>query len=183
MTTEQGTDGQVVWELNSMTGGKILKGEEQATMLLHYRFDDSNYEKLYTKMKCVGIEKIGEEVCYKVIFTPRQADPFTAYFSKASGLMMKTVILLPEQSGQIKVESFMSDYRQVGGILYPYQVFERVMNMDIYSTVESLKHNVEMSEDRFEPPVDIKKLLEPTKEKDQQREETEQASPISQPKQ
>jgi len=165
VTIEQGTDGKVVWELNPMTGSKILKGKERATMLLHYRFDDTDYEQLYKKIECVGLEKIGDDVCYKVVFTPRQAAPFTAYFSKASGLMMKTVIALPGQLDQIKVESFMSDYKQVDGILYPYQVIERVMNMDIHYTVESLKHNVQMPEDRFEPPAEIKKLLEHSEEK------------------
>jgi hypothetical protein len=64
----------------------------------------------------------------------------------------------------------MSDYRQVDSILYPYQLIERAMNMEMYYTVESLKQNVEMAEDRFEPPAEIKKLLESVKEKQKKQE-------------
>ncbi len=166
VTTEMGTDGQVVWELSSMSGGRILKGKERAAMLLHYRFDDMEYEQLYRKIESVGMQKIGEEVCYEVVFAPKEAGAFTGYFSKASGLMIKTVIVLPHRSGQLKVESFMSDYREIDGILYPHQVIERVMNIDTHCTLAGVKHNVDMPEDRFEPPAEIKNLLERSEQKE-----------------
>ena len=163
MTTEQGTNGQFVWELNSMSGGRIIKEEERAAMLLHYRFDDMNYEQLYKKIECVGMEEIEREACYKLVFTPKEASAFVAYFSKVSGLMVKTVISIPGQLGQIKVQRFMSDYRKVDGILYPHQFVETAMSMVSYDTVESLRHNVEMHKSQFEPPVEIKNLIEDSK--------------------
>jgi CubicO group peptidase (beta-lactamase class C family) len=165
MTIEKGTNGQFVWELSSMSGGRIIKEEERAAMLLHYRFDDMNYEQLYKKIECVGMEEIEHEACYKLVFTPKEAAAFVAYFSKVSGLMVKTVISIPGQSGQIKVQRFMSDYSKVDGILYPHQFVETAMNMVSYDTVESLKHNVEMLKNQFELPVKIKNLIEDSKGK------------------
>jgi len=165
ITVEKGTNGQFVWEVTPRTGGRIAKEEERAVMLLYYRFDDMNYEQLYKKIECVGMEEIEHEACYKLVFTPKEASAFVAYFSKVSGLMMKTVLSIPAPLplGQTEVQRFMSDYRKVDGILYPHQFIEITMNLVSYDTVESLRHNVEMHESQFEPPFEIKNLIEDSK--------------------
>jgi len=163
---ERGTDGQVVWELDSMGGPRIVEAQERSLMLLFYEFDPTNYEKLYEKIECVGLVEIAAQICYEVKLTPRQCMPYTSYFSRVSGLQVKQVFTLPSSIGPIPIEEFMNDCRQVDGIRVPHRTIQHAMNMDTYITIESIEHNVEIPQGRFEPPEEITKLLESSKEKE-----------------
>ncbi len=67
-------DGRVVWELNPMTGPRIKKGKEKEALLLLSYFDPTEFESLYGKMECVGIEEVDGEPCYRVDCYPKDAD-------------------------------------------------------------------------------------------------------------
>jgi hypothetical protein len=162
ITVEQGTNGEVVWELHSMTGPRIMEDQEKILMLLQFNFDETNYQQCYDKIECVGMEQVEGEICYKVIQTPKQAGPITVYYSKESGLTVKSTYTLEHQSEKIKVENLTSDYKKVGGILYPHHVVHKAMNIDTQFIVESIEHNVEMPKDRFDLPEAIHKILERT---------------------
>jgi hypothetical protein len=165
-TLEQGTDGDVVWELNPMTGPRVVEGEERAAMLLISQFDDANFKELYEKIECVGTEDVGDETCYKVVLTPKEAMPITEYHSKQSGLLVKQVLTLPHQFGKIEIESVTSDYKKVDGILLPHRTVEKALVVESHATVTGYKHNVELPDDRFDPPAQIKALLKRALEKD-----------------
>ena len=139
ITVEQGTNGEVVWELHSMTGPRIMEGREKALMLLQFNFDETNYQQCYDTIECVGMEQVEGEVCYKVIQTPKQAEPITVYYSKESGLAVKSTYTLGDQSEKIKVENLASDYKEVGGILYPHHAVHKAMNIDTQFIVESVE--------------------------------------------
>jgi len=155
ITVEQGTNGEVVWELHSMTGPRIIEGQEKALMLLQFNFDETNYKQCYDKIECVGMERVEGEICYKVIQTPRQAIPITVYYSKESGLAVKSTYTLEHQ----KVEGLTSDYREVGGIQYPHHEVLKDMNNELHIIVESIEHNVEIPKDRFDVPEAVQKIL------------------------
>lgn len=134
-------------------------------VLWQNNFDETNYQQLYDKIECVGMEQIEGEICYKVIQTPKQAEPITVYYSKESGLAVKSTYTLEQQFEKIKLENLTSDYKEVGGILYPHHTVQKVMNIDTHIRVESIEHNIEIPKDRFEPPEAIKKILEGAKHK------------------
>lgn len=177
-TIERGTDGEVVWELHALTGPRVMEGEEKALMLLVYNFDQTNYKKLYKKIECVGMEEIQGEVYYRVVFTPRRAKPLTIYFSRESGLIVKSAFTLEHQLGKIKVETLEDDYKEVDGILYAHHGVEKAMNMDTDITLDSLQHNVEIPEDRFELPLEIKKRLERSKERENETKAEDQSRKV-----
>ncbi len=165
ITVEQGTNGEVVWELHSMTGPRIIEGSEKALLLLQHNFDETNYQQLYDKIECVGMEQVEGEICYKVVQTPKLAEPITVYYSKESGLAVKSTYTLEQQLEKIKIENLTSDYKEVGGILYSQHAVQKAMNIDTHIRVESIEHNIELPKDRFEPPEAIKRILEGAKHK------------------
>jgi hypothetical protein len=156
---DQGTDGEVVWELNVMTGPRVKQGEERAAMLLFSQFDDTDYAELYEKIECVGTEEIEGEVCYKVVCTPKDAMPITTFYSRESGLAMKAVLTLPHLFGKIAVETLLGDYKEVDGILLPHRTVEKALTVESHGTITSYKHNVELPEGRFDAPPEIRALL------------------------
>ena len=59
----------------------------------------------------------------------------------------------------VPFEMFLSDYREVDGVLLPHD-FRRVsMGQSRRFKMESIRHNVELPADRFELPDDVKSLL------------------------
>jgi outer membrane lipoprotein-sorting protein len=158
-TIEQGSDGEVVWEMSTLTGGRVKQGEERAALLLFSHFDESELLEKFEKIECVGVEEVGGEACYKVVATPKEAMPITTYYSKQSGLPLKAVLTFPHQAGKLEVENLMQDYREVDGLLLPHRNVEKVMVIESLVTIDKFRHNVELPEDRFAPPDAIKALM------------------------
>jgi D-alanyl-D-alanine-carboxypeptidase/D-alanyl-D-alanine-endopeptidase len=165
MSTEQGCDGETVWELNPMTGPKVFQGQERAIMLFLYRFDDLDWRQCCESVDCTGKYLVDGKMYYEIKFTPKGCEPFTIYYSCETGLPFKIVFELPYAFGKMKVESTVGDYREIDGILYPYESMEKAMNMETVSKVERLEHNVEIPKDRFKAPEAIKNFLEGPKKK------------------
>lgn len=164
-TITQGCDGEVVWELNPITGPRIKTGKERDTLLLISHMDDTSYSELYEKIECVGIEEVEGQTCYKVVLTPKKAMPLTVFYSKKSGLETKSLLTFPHQMGQVSVESLTTDYKEVDGLKLPYQAIEKAMMLETIVKITSYKHNVELPEDCFSLPPQIKAMLQQEKKK------------------
>jgi len=162
---ERGCDGDVFWEVNPMTGPRIVDGEERDMMLLLARFDPSDYADMFDGIECVGTEDIDGDTCYKVVMTPKKGPALTAYYSKESGLGVKTTIVAKSQFGEMAIDILGQDFKDVGGILMPHRVIQEVMNTEVHVVMESIEPNAEIPPGEFDLPNDVKALLEPAKEK------------------
>ena len=161
---ERGTDGEVVWEMNVMTGPQIKEGEERALVLRGAAFDAvTHWRKLYKKAECVGVGTVADKPCYKIVLTPKEGQPETRYYDKESNLLVKTELTLTLPTGTIPFESYASDYKRVDGILIPHKARVVVMGSERVMTVDSIEHNVKMPKDRFKLPEDIQALVDQRK--------------------
>ena len=125
---ESGTNGDVAWELSMITGQKIKEGQERADALREAIFNKFAYwRKVYQKAECVGIEPIEGRSCYKVVMTPKTGTPQTFYFDQESNLLVKVESILEHQMGTIPIELFISDYKEVDGILLPHKAKAKIM--------------------------------------------------------
>ena len=59
------------------------------------------------------------EDCYKVLLTPATGKPETQFYSKKSGLLLKTTATAVSPMGEVAVEVEVSDYKNFDGILLP----------------------------------------------------------------
>jgi hypothetical protein len=162
---ESGTGGGVAWEKSALLGPRLKSGEEKNQA---FRMDAFNaplvWRKLYTKAETAGVETIGGEACYKVVLTPAEGTHATTmYFQKSSGLLVKTTLVAVNQMGEIPVESSVSDYKNFDGVLVPTKLIERAGGQEFTITLQSVKSNVEIPADRFEPPAEIQALLNKAK--------------------
>ncbi len=157
---ETGTAAGVAWEKSLISGPRVLSGDEKAQALRENLFNsDFNWRKLYPKVETAGMETVDGEECYKVILTPAEGHPETAYYQKTSGLAVKMTTILVSSMGEIPVEATMSDYKEFGGILMPTKVTQKAAGQEVSRTIQSLKVNAELPADRFDPPAEIKALL------------------------
>jgi len=159
MTVRQGSDGEVVWESNPMTGPRVIKGQEKALLLSQYAFDETQYRETYDSLQCLGVELVDGQPCYKVVQSIKGAIPVTVYYSKETGLVMKTHYTIPDTTGAQDVETAMTDYRPVDGIWYAHRTVQKVKNVETLTLIESIKHNVVMDTQRFDLPEAIRTIV------------------------
>ena len=143
-----------------LSHGLLTSAHAGKPLLLLSNFDDTNFAELYEKIECTGTEEVEGELCYKVVCTPKDAPPVTSYYSKETGREVKMVFTFPHQMGKIEVENLMSDYKEVDGILLPHRMVEKAMVVETLITITGYEHNVDLPEDRFDPPAAVKALLE-----------------------
>jgi zinc protease len=142
----------------------VLQGDEKADMLRRAAFNsDLHWRKLYKKAECVAEEKVDGKPAYKVVLTTPEGQTRTNYYDKESGLEVKTTGTAKTQMGDVPVESLVSDYKKVDGILLPHKVQQKMLVQEMVVTLEKVEFNAKLPKDRFDVPDEIKKLVDKEK--------------------
>jgi zinc protease len=157
---ETGSADGIAWERNPILGPRVKSGEEKAQALREGMFNAQLvWRKLFAKAETTGVETIDGEECYKVVLTPAEGKPETTYYQKKSGLAVKTSTIAVNQMGEIPVEVMFADYKNFDGVLMPTKNTQKAAGQEFMVTIQSVKVNEEIPADRFEPPAEIKTLL------------------------
>jgi len=158
---EQGSNSGIAWEKNAMMGPRVLTGPEKAQARREAVFNGQvNWRQMFTKAETTGVETIDGEECYKVVFTPSDGKPETTYYQRKSGLAVKNVTVAANPMGEFPVEQTLSDYKNFDGVLMPTKMLQKVAGQEMLLTILTVKTNQEIPADRFDPPADIKTLLD-----------------------
>jgi CubicO group peptidase (beta-lactamase class C family) len=124
----------------------VKLGSEMLSML--------NWKTNYKTVEIKGIEKVGDEECYVVEFTPEKGTRATEFYSTKTFLLLKrrgiSASSTSEQS--LPYSAVFSDYRDVDGIKLPFKTVNSTSSMgDIVTVVTSVKHNVPIDDKTFTP--------------------------------
>ena len=65
--------------------------------------------------------------CYKAVVTPVDLPAQTMFFDKESHLLTKAMMTTESQAGTIPVESYLSDYKPLDGVLMPRKSVTKVL--------------------------------------------------------
>lgn len=161
-TIERGVSDGVAWENNPMQGIAIhSEGPQRAQMLNQASFNEyANWKEENEKAEVVEEADVDGETCYKVVFTPKEGDPTTMYFSKESGLAVKSEAMAQGMT----MSTTIGDYIESDGVKIPSSIRTEGGQFTIEITIDSVEHNTEIPEGRFDLPEDVKKLMEPAEE-------------------
>ncbi len=150
-----GVTGDIAWAYHPMDEPKILEGEEavatrrqaQLNPFLDWTADSG-------EANLVGDGIVGEEACYRVALLPKNGSPIMAYFGKESGLLRR----LDDRKANLFL--YFDDYRELDGVLVPYDTrFEAGMMMaDV--TIVSIQQNIDLDDATFDLPPEIEILVE-----------------------
>jgi outer membrane lipoprotein-sorting protein len=159
---ENGVDGEVAWELSTMTGPRIKQGAERAAALRDATFDAmANWREVYAQAEIAGDDTVDDYACTKVLLTPKEGRPRTAYFDRDLGLLRRVDLTVDTPAGAIPTQMRMDDYGKAGELLVAHRSEITAMSQKRVMTVRSIRHNVELPADRFDPPAEVQKLLQP----------------------
>ncbi len=163
---QSGGDGTWYWESNAMSGSKLKDGEELTLARREADFEGlSNWRAWFKTAETAGVDTIDGRPAWKVTMTPNQGAPETWWFDRESGMQVKAAMKITTDQGTFPVDVFFSDYREVDGLQIPFRMKQSVMNgMQVMEFVtDSVAHNVSIPDGRFDPPAEIKALIEKKK--------------------
>jgi len=156
----QGTDGDVAWEINPVTGPRVLEGNERANMMREALFNaELKWNELYEAAEVAGEEEIDGTACHVVKITPKEGNEITNFYAKDSGLLLKTATEAETPMGPVPVEIILNNYEEVDGLKIPFTSTQRVLTQEIKTTLETIEHNVDLPESAFAIPEEIKPLI------------------------
>jgi hypothetical protein len=159
---EQGSDGEVVWERSVMQGPRVKSGDERLQFLRGTNpRAQAHWREFYKSADLLTLEMVEGEPCYKVVLTTNDGKPETRFYSKKSGLLIKTEVVVKNPMGDIPTEVVASDYRKdSSGIMIPHTIKQKVLGREMVFTVLDVKANPDLRKDRFDLPADVKALLQ-----------------------
>ena len=161
---EAGVANGVSWEKSFMQGPRIREGAEKVDSIRDATFNAPLYwRKLYKKVETLGQETVNGEECYKVEATPAEGAVETSWYSKKTGLIVKRARVAKSPMGEIPVEFLTADYREYNGLLMPTKVTQKAAGAEFTIILESVRVNEKLGPERFDPPADIKALLDKSK--------------------
>ncbi len=113
-----------------------------------------NWKTNFKSVEVKGTEKVGDEECWAVEFTPEKGTKFTELYSTKTFLLIKRRGVVPSSTSDssLPYSIVYSDYREVDGIKLPFKTVNSTPSTgDLIATVTSVKHNVEIDDKTFAP--------------------------------
>lgn len=163
---QEGYDGKVAWQYHPMMGARLKQGPEKAATVRNAQFNSElHWRDNFAKVETVGIENVAGKPSYKLKLTPREGKPEFQFFDIQTGLLVKAEVTADTQMGEIVVEVFHEDYREVDGVKLAHKLTQKAAMQEAVVTVDKIEHNVDIPAERFSLPPEIRKLL-PDDEKD-----------------
>ncbi|MCH8054382.1 MAG: hypothetical protein IH895_09990 [Planctomycetes bacterium] len=159
----EGCDGETVWRLSEEKGPLIFEGAARASLLREGAFNKLlHLADLYQIVETVGIEEIDGVECYHVLMTPPRGLSESNFYSVDSGLLMtrRVLIFVPGPSGHLPREVAFSEYEETGGIRAPRKLRKTQMGHEFITTIDSVEYNVDLADDFFDLPDDVRAALE-----------------------
>jgi hypothetical protein len=162
---EQGCDGTVVWEKSELTGCRIKSGQERALVILESTLDRfAHWRDAYEKAEYIGTDEVEGKSYHKIKMTPKAVGdelpvPELVYMDGATNLITKIEGTYETAADDLLVTQLLSDYRQVDGIKLCHKLTLVVAGDEQVLTVDSVKNNVDLADDRFARPEEVQAML------------------------
>ncbi len=152
-----GVNGEVVWEINPMVGPRLLRGGDRLAGLRQAEIDPVlNWKTHFTKVEATGSEEVRGRTCENLVLHPPEGDPITACFDAETHLLTR---IRGVRDGQT-VDTYMSDYRPVEGILMPHKSEMITPQFTMEFEIESVEINVDIPDETFALPPSVASLVD-----------------------
>jgi hypothetical protein len=153
----QGWNSEVSWSTDASDQLRIETSSESIANAIK-EFYQATHGFLFpdrypTEMHYSGVKGNEGKPCDVITFKPKASDPFEVWFDQSSHLVVRMVDLTGEQPQT----SYFSDFRDVNGLLIPFQtrvsIGDPKYDQKIYS--EKIDLNSEIAAERFDPPKEV----------------------------
>jgi len=113
-----------------------------------------NLELDYTSMninaELTGIETFDGKDAYRIKYTLPNQKTFTRYYDVESGLLVRLVTNIDTPQGSFSQTTIYDDYREVGGVKFPFKVTQGMAGQNITMDVTSVEVNLNLDDSIFQ---------------------------------
>lgn len=107
------------------------------------------YAQIGVKTKLIGIEAINGQDAYKVELTLPQDAKLTDYYAVESGLKVRQTYIIESPQGNMLQTMDFADYKEVGGVKFPYTIVQTVGPQIIDMKAQSVEVNKGIADEVF----------------------------------
>jgi hypothetical protein len=161
-----GFDGKVGWQVNPLSGPSIMEGAELRDVSRQADFFSILHDdKGFKSMQNLGKTNFEGEECYKLKLTYPDGTDITEYYSVKTGLQKGFMGTQESSLGAITATSVNEEHKKFGDLLLPSRVTQKMAGAGLAQTmvIQSVEFDT-VPDSMFEPPAEIKALLNAPKE-------------------
>jgi hypothetical protein len=166
-----GFDGKVGWQVNPLSGPSIMEGAELRDVSRQADFFSILHDdKGFKSMQNLGKTNFEGEECYKLKLTYPDGTDITEYYSVKTGLQKGFMGTQESSLGAITATSVNEEHKKFGDLLLPSRVTQKMAGAGLAQTmvIQSVEFDT-VPDSMFEPPAEIKALLNAPKEEDAEK--------------
>jgi outer membrane lipoprotein-sorting protein len=131
-------------ENKEIKGSELEKLKYEATLAL---LADPEHYGIVTKLD--GIEKVNGDNAYKIIMVLPSGIRWTQYYDVKTGLKVRELKYIKAQAGLYQQEIDYGDYRESGGILYPFKIKQILGAQTMEFAIDSIRVNTGLTDREF----------------------------------
>ncbi|MFH1686386.1 MAG: aspartyl protease family protein [bacterium] len=119
-TLVQAYDGRIAWQQDHAGQITEIRGMERSELMNGLYFDSFSHllpDRMEGGRRYVGLEAVDDRPCHRIDFYPLYHDTISLFIDRASG----QTVLMRQTLDELPSETRYSDFRLVGGILWPFR--------------------------------------------------------------
>jgi len=148
-----GWDGTTGWTDNPQAGLNDYTPDQVANAKLNSFYLALKFRELYAKLAVKGADKIANRDVWVVEASPASGSPRLFSFDAESGLLVHSVLERATPSGPAKIETYVSDFKEVDGLKIPFTIRQVTPQFTSVITLSEVKHNVPIDDSQFKKPM------------------------------
>jgi hypothetical protein len=179
-----GFDGKIGWQVNPLTGPSLMEdGELRDVSRQSDFFSILKDDKGFKSMENLGKTEFEGEECYKIKLVYADGGDIIEYYSVKTGLQKGFVGSQESQLGTITATSVNEEHKKFGALTLPSRVTQKMAGAGLTQTmvVQSVEFD-NVPDSMFEPPAEIKALLNAPKDEEKKDDAKDEEKKESAPK-
>ncbi len=141
----RGFDGTTAWELNPMSGPRLIVGDElEALRIEADQGLASDYRKLYPIATTVSRETFDGQDAFKVEATNLAGSAKTIWFDTSNHLMLGSRELVTTEMGQVDATTYLREYASFDGLMVPTSMTQDMGSMQFTTRMVDIQIGVEV---------------------------------------
>jgi hypothetical protein len=129
----------VAWAMSNFSGVRIKHGAEREEAIREsHMLEEADWRTYYPHAKNLGVETVGNQLCYKVQLSPATAE----WFDIESGLLVRRTSSELSPSGTVQVGFTVEQWAERDGLRQPYRMLSWRGDFAYRLTVSSLYNNI-----------------------------------------
>lgn len=170
-TMVQGYDGKTAWMIMPFMGSpdpQIMSADDAKEVIEQADIDGPmvDYKAKGNTVEMLGKDDVDGSPAYKLKVTLKNGDISYVYIDTETGLQVKDTSKRKQQGSEVEVDTYLSNYKAVNGVLYPYAIDSKIQGKSVGQfTIDDIKVNVPIDDGIFAMPPAAPKPAPTEKEK------------------